>query len=644
MAKLCFLCIFLSLNATVLGLGWKDFSEVSSAYFKARHIKLVTVINCFQPEANFQLMKNYLDAGFYVHIVEKFDRFNVSGNGNSGVAVDASCEDKMRDLLALNSLNEFMQTNIFWLFMEEVSDSVESKSGIPDTIRTRYNEDFRHVDVLPGSRVVIGIFQSSWKLFDVHKKHVKGGLTFKEVCYHGRNLMELSNMHRALLRLDRNSKERKNLRGYAMPTGVAITSPEKHTGISDVSDTLHDLFAKANYPLIKELTYDMNFKLNLIQVDQGGWKTNNTFTGLMGLFLNRTVELGAMGNLMRSERMEVADFTIVTLLLKTCVIFKQPPLSLVSNIFELPFSGEVWLSCLGFILICWVIMMSFRFYSKQELLTPGDALTFIIGTMCQQDIYLTAHFNSTKFLFFVAKLASFFIFTAYSATIIALLQSPSRAITSIDDLTASPLKVGAMETVYIWVYFTEAKDVQVQKLFRKKIKPFGKESLIEPDVGMQRVRDELYAFQVESNAAYQLIKRTFTPQDTCKIHELEAVKVAPFSIPVRKGSKYRELIRQRLTWQMEVGIMHRAHMIWIAQKPKCEAGVAAFNSVGTEEMRFLYKLLPVGMALAWFILGAELYRKRRLQKREANAGSFGSEKAVANSEMKMDLVYDGYLH
>ncbi|XP_062557222.1 uncharacterized protein LOC134222094 [Armigeres subalbatus] len=476
-------------------------------------------------------------------------------------------------------------------------------------------------------------------IFDVHKKHSKGDLVFIEVCYRGRDLANLTNMHHALRRFDRNSKERKNLRGYAMPTGVAITVPETHTGISDTSDTIHDQFAKANFPLVKELMYDMNFTLNMIQVDQGGWKTNGTFNGLMGLFQNRTVELAGMGNLMRSERMEVVDFTIVTLLLKTSVIFKQPPLSLVSNIFELPFSGEVWLSCLGFIIACWITMMSFRFISRLELLTPADSLTFIIGTMCQQSIDLASYFNSTKFLFFVAKLASFFIFTAYSATIVALLQSPSKAITSVDDLTASPLKVGAMDVVYVWVYFNESKDPQVQRLFRKKIKPFGKKALIEAEVGMKRVKDELYAFQTEVNAAYHLIKETFTPQDTCKIHELEAIKVAPFSIPVKKGSKYRNLFRQRLIWQMEVGIIHRTHMIWVAQKPKCESGVAAFNSVGLHELRSLYIFLGIGLAVALSILGAELYWMRRLQMKLSNYVDVDEPKMDNQSAFK--LVYQG---
>lgn len=266
--------------------------------------------------------------------------------------------------------------------------------------------------------------------------------------------------------------------------------------MEDRTDAIHDLFAKANYPMIKALMYDLNFTLNLMQVDKVGWKTNETFSGVMGKFQQKVIELGCLGVLMRSERMEVVDYTIVTLIIKSSIIFKQPPLSVVSNIFELPFSIGVWLSCFGFVIIYWLALMIFRAITKTEPFTPMESLTFIIGTMCQQGYDLLPHFNAAKLLFFFAKLASFFIFTSYSASIVALLQSPSRAINSVADLAVSPLKAGAMDTVYGWVYYNESKDPAVQALFRKKIRPQGKRAFTEADVGMRRVKNELYAFQV----------------------------------------------------------------------------------------------------------------------------------------------------
>lgn len=221
--KLFCMWIFFLFSSAIQSFDWVQFYEISNSYFQARHIKLITVVNCFYAEDNFQLMKKYLEAGFTVHLLNDFDNFNVSWNGNSGVAVDGSCEDKLRTLLRISYLNEFMQTHIFWMFLIDAQESADDKPSFVEEIKTRYNGDLRHVEVLPGSNAVVGILQSSWMIFDVHKKHSKGDLVFIEVCYRGRDLANLTNMHHALRRFDRNSKERKNLRGYAMPTGVAVS-------------------------------------------------------------------------------------------------------------------------------------------------------------------------------------------------------------------------------------------------------------------------------------------------------------------------------------------------------------------------------------------------------------------------------------
>ncbi|XP_038117043.1 uncharacterized protein LOC6043801 [Culex quinquefasciatus] len=274
------------------------------------------------------------------------------------------------------------------------------------------------------------------------------------------------------------------------------------------------------------------------------------------------------------------------MIVKSSIIFKQPPLSLIT---------------------------------KTEPFTVQESLYYMIGTICQQNVELMPHFNSAKLMFFFAHLTSFFIFTSYSASIVALLQSPSRAITTVADLAASPFKAGSMDAIYAFVYFNESKDPAVKELFQKKMKPLGKKAFTEADVGMRRVRDEFYAFSVEVNAAYLLIKETFTPQDVCKVYELEAIKLPPFSIPVLKGSKYRELLRQRLIWQREVGIIRRYNLIWIAQKPTCESGAAAFNSVGLNELRYVCIFMIIGFGVAFLLLACEIAWKKQQNKRIAKA-------------------------
>lgn len=125
--------------------------------------------------------------------------------------------------------------------------------------------------------------------------------------------------------------------------------------------------------------------------------------------------------------------------------------------------------------------------------------------------------------------------------------------------------------------------------------------------------------QAEVNAAYLLIKETFTPQDVCKVHELEAIKLPPFSIPMLKGSKYRELFRQRLIWQQEVGINRRYNLMWISQKPTCESGTATFTSVGLTELRYAYIFMVVGFGVAFTLLAWEITWNKQRSKWLAKA-------------------------
>lgn len=113
--------------------------------------------------------------------------------------------------------------------------------------------------------------------------------------------------------------------------------------------------------------------------------------------------------------------------------------------------------------------------------------------------------------------------------------------------------------------------------------------------------------------------------------------MAPFAIPMKKGSKYRELFRQRLIRQLEVGIINRAHRIWVARKPNCEPGAGEFNSVGIHELRFLCILLGVGIVLAVVILGLELAWMKWMKRYEKRT-------RIPPSGVNLGNAYGGFLH
>uniref|UniRef100_A0A182QI09 Ionotropic glutamate receptor C-terminal domain-containing protein n=1 Tax=Anopheles farauti TaxID=69004 RepID=A0A182QI09_9DIPT len=516
-------------------------------------------------------------------------------------------------------VNKLLLGNVNWLILEKRVPEFEGTDRLPPQLELLYNERFRTLELMPFTNVVIAFQggEGSWELREVFKPYRKALLSVDSIASeYDPSVVGRARSDERMLFRGRDLKHRRNLQGFAMPCGTATTSPEYFKGMDDRND-VHDLFTKANFPFIKELMYDLNFTLNMVQVDKVGYQHNGTFSGVMGKFQNHSIELGCLGCLMRTERLQVVDFMTVSLIIRSSIIFRQPPLSIVANIFELPFSVGVWLCCFAMMAVYWVSMVGvWRCLGVgEQRFTPIDSLVFIIGTMCQRGYELVPHFNGTRLLMFSLQLTSFFILTSYSASIVALLQSPSGAIRTVADLVRSPLQAGVMDTSYGRVYYQEAQDPAVQELYRKKIKPHGERAFIEPNEGIARVKQEMYAYEAEVNAAYKVIKETFAPEEVCKLQELEAIKLPPFGIPIRKGSKYRELIRQRLLWQREVGIIKRFNIIWIHQKPQCENRNAGYSSVGLEEMRYLYFFLAVGFLVALTVLVGERTWWREVRKK-----------------------------
>lgn len=194
---------------------------------------------------------------------------------------------------------------------------------------------------------------------------------------------------------------------------------------------------------------------------------------------------------------------------------------------------------------------------KKLSITSLDVATFIWGAICQQGTHLHIPTTSGRFVVLTTFFATLALFTSYSASIVALLQSPSNFITSIDDLIASPLKVGMHQAGYAR-FIVRANYSGVSEVYNKKVLPQGEKGWIyDPFEGVERVRTELFAFQVDSPSAYKAISKTFTESEKCSLSELQMIILPRTTILVERNSGYKELIRQNLKWQKETGLMKR---------------------------------------------------------------------------------------
>lgn len=83
----------------------------------------------------------------------------------------------------------------------------------------------------------------------------------------------------------------------------------------------------------------------------------------------------------------------------------------------------------------------------------------VFGATCQQGTHWVPHCTAARIIMAVAFLILMFLYTSYSANIVALLQSPSTRIKTLQDLYDSRLEIGVDDTVFNRYYFAVSERI-----------------------------------------------------------------------------------------------------------------------------------------------------------------------------------------
>lgn len=128
---------------------------------------------------------------------------------------------------------------------------------------------------------------------------------------------------------------------------------------------------------------------------------------------------------MTIERIPLIEYLAVILPTKAVFIFRQPPLSYVSNIYYLPFHSSVWFAIILLIVLStFLVHLTYR-YSMQDAyrrLTISDFFLYAINTICQMGSAIRPHKLSGK-IASVSGICNFFSFVPsfYSLFLIFLI-------------------------------------------------------------------------------------------------------------------------------------------------------------------------------------------------------------------------------
>ncbi|XP_049869351.1 uncharacterized protein LOC126369101 [Pectinophora gossypiella] len=234
-----------------------------------------------------------------------------------------------------------------------------------------------------------------------------------------------------------------------------------------------------------------------------GYVINGTMNGIVGTLARGEAEFGGTPVFITQERMVYCHYLVNPAKTTLQFVFRGPPLSYENNLFVLPFTGGVWCVLSVFVVFMTVVIyvnarwerkkLEILDYDKEKIiawnLNLSDVTLMVIGAVSQQGTYTELRGPIGRAVTFILLLAFLFLFTAYSANIVALLQSTSKQIRTLQDLLNSKLELGAENTAYNIHFFTTATEPTRKAIYEQKIAPRGvKPKFMPVEEGVQRMQ------------------------------------------------------------------------------------------------------------------------------------------------------------
>ncbi|XP_047517174.1 glutamate receptor-like [Pieris napi] len=420
------------------------------------------------------------------------------------------------------------------------------------------------------------------------------------------------------------SRRRSNLRQYPLTMANVITDSNNTKQHLDDRLYLHqDSITKMSYMVVKICFEMLNATERLIFTPTWGYKDKNgNWQGIVDHLLKKEADLGTL-TIFTQERMKVVDYIAMVGSTAVRFVFREPPLSLLQNIFTLPFTGAVWMAIVVCVLSCALFLYIASKWEATVAMHPmqlngswADVLILIIGAVLQQGCTLEPRYAAGRCVTLLLFVALTILYSAYCANIVVLLRAPSSSVRSLPDLLSSPLKLGASDFEYNRYFFKKLNDPIRKAIYDKKIAPKGrKPNFYSMKDGVERIRKGLFAFHMELNPGYRLIQETYKEDEKCDLVEIDYINEIDPWVPGQKRSPYKDLFKINFIKIRETGVQAAIHHRLHVGKPHCSGTISAFSSVGFSDMYPAIITTLYGMLLAPAVLVLEIMYKRLMDAR-----------------------------
>ncbi|XP_031619955.1 ionotropic receptor 75a-like [Contarinia nasturtii] len=426
------------------------------------------------------------------------------------------------------------------------------------------------------------------------------------------------------------SRRRQNLFGLRLKASMVVTNNDTLNHLTDYRETQTDPLSKVNYILTQFLMSYLNATAEYLIVSSWGYKDDKTeeWSGMVGQLVRQEVELGASPLFMTVERVPIIQYIASPTRTGSRFILRSPKLSYTDNVFLLPFDDFVWY-CLIVLVIVTAIFLIISVFIEWKYVSNGmdadsssdlrpsvsDIFFVIFGAACQQGSAAIPRSVAGRIILAVAFTILMFLYTSYSANIVALLQSPSTKIKTLKDLYESRLDIGVDDTVFNRYYFSHAEESMRKKIYTEKVlKKNGQDNFMSLEEGVQRVRQGLFAFHMELSLGYKVMSETFFEDEKCGLIEIAYLQVTDPWYAIKKNSSYKELFKIGLMRMHEHGITERENTRMYTKKPRCTGTGGNFITASLVDTKPALLVLLWGYLMALMVLGVEFFIKSIKEK------------------------------
>lgn len=122
----------------------------------------------------------------------------------------------------------------------------------------------------------------------------------------------------------------------------------------------------------------------------------------------------------------------------------------------------------------------------------------------------------------------------------ALLQSTTKSIRTIDDLQNPSIEIGIQDTPYSRHFFKVETEPSRKRLYDSKI---GPNSFMNRTEGINRMRKGMFAFHIETSQGYREVERTFFENEKCGLVEIKFIGDTNAWCAIQKRSPYKEILK-----------------------------------------------------------------------------------------------------